>query len=142
MAFTAEPETARTVAFAEGRDTLHAVILGYATSGGDVDALLNTALVGMRQDAEITIAVSWPGVLDEGGLVVHWSHWIVGTVYQLGAVEYPLDAHSGAELVKAREIVGAAVSHNGALAAAQGALTALRARGGPHPDDPCDPLRE
>lgn len=143
MPFTALPEQARQAAVAEGTLTIHAVIEEYALNPqGDAPvARLNQALHGIREAAEATIAAEWPAVADEVGLVVQWSHWIAAAVYQFGAAEYPIEDHAGDELARAREIVELAVQLPGPLAAAQGALTALRARQDPHPDDPCDPAR-
>ncbi len=143
--FTPLPETARAIVHEQGALTLHAVIAEYAVNGAagpPAAARLNTALPGIRQDAQATLEVGWPDVVDEGGLSTLWSNWAAGAIYTLGALDYPTEDHVDDELARANEIVALAHDHTGARNAAQGALAALRARQNAHPDDPCDPARE
>ncbi len=141
MPFSPLPEAARQAAYAQGTTTLHAVILDYAEASGGQPAVarLNQALAGIRQDAEATIVAEWPAVQDEAGLATLWALWLGHGIYNLGGKDYPLEDHTGVELDRAREIVDAAEDHQPALAAAQGAIVALKARPTPHPDDPIDP---
>lgn len=141
MAFTALPETARQAAIEEGTVTLHDVILAHAVNGPPPgpDARLNQALPDIRTAAELTIAAEWPAVDDEPGLVSQWAIVIAGAVYRYGAGIYPIGNHTGDELARAIEIVGLAENHDPSRAAAAGVIQALKVRGGPHADDPCDP---
>lgn len=141
MAFTELPEAARAAALAEGIVTIHAVIRDYATATGGPTAIarLNQALNGIRSAAQATIETEWPAVLDEGGLSAQWSHVISHAVYVIGAYDFDGMGLTEPQLARAAEIIDLAVDHTASLNAAQGAITALRARQQAHPDDPADP---
>lgn len=145
MAFTNLPETARQAALDQGIETIAAVILDYAenTQGPQANARLNQALNGIRAAAETTITAGWPAVADEAGLATLWSHVLSHATYVIGAQGFDLDAITDpAELARAREIIDLSIVHTPSQQAAAGAITALRARQTPHPDDPCDPARQ
>ena len=142
--FTAQPDAARQAALAQGTASLLAIVLDYAVAGATGPrpiARLSQALEGIRSDAEATIIAEWPGIEDEPGLALQWSHVIAAAVYEIGVHDFPIDDHQGDELARGREIIAVAADHAPTRQPAQGALTALRARGSAHPDDPADPVR-